>query len=407
MANYGIGFFNNHYVPHYTTIINHVLKVGLFRFNNVSKQVDRYVAIIDHSIKIGRNKVFLVLRVPLDILENGTKGITLSDCEVIGMKIKESWSGELVAQCLDEIFQVVGYPVQIIRDGGSDLKKGLNILQNKYFFVITSDIGHYFANIMKRRFTQLTSYDDFVSFTGSLAAKLSLTELAYLLPPKLRTKGRFMGISRIVEWAMKILEIYNGKKTLEFDENVWKKFKNSFQPLKKLEWAIKQMSKEFTIINSILENIKKQGLSNETLDASLFLLELLGPRSHIKEEMISYLEKTYSDAIFLKIPIVTSSDILESLFGKFKYILRETSFSRLTLLLPCLCGKEVTVNEVVLAMKEIQIKDIKEWQKKETGDSLLTKRINALGNKKFTKESSTKEDKKLDFCPESCVNSAA
>ena len=40
------------------------------------------------------------------------------------------------------------------------------------------------------------------------------TALGYLVPPKLRSKGRSQGISRVTSWAAKILEIFNSDRLL-------------------------------------------------------------------------------------------------------------------------------------------------------------------------------------------------
>lgn len=386
MLEFGLSFVSSPKIPHYTTLILQTLKLGLFRLNNVTKISSRFAVIIDHSIKIGKNKIFLVLRVPIDILKIKNKAICLSDCEVMGIKIRESWTGNDVSSYLKEIFDKYGIPVQIIRDGGKDLVKGLANLRDDYnlCFVDTSDIGHHFANIIKKRFKETVSYNNLLTFIGGLSKKMALTEIAHLMPPKLRTKGRYLGISRVVDWANNILRIFKAK---NLDENVMNKLNEILGPIKKYKSTIEKMVDEFTAINFVLEGLKNLGLTLDTLDASIFCLESIGPRSKIKNEMIDYLVKTYEDSIFMKTCVITSTDIIESIFGKLKYLIQNESMDigRLALLLPCLCGKKVTLEEITNAMKEIQVSNIRNWQEKEIGKSLLSKRLKAIQSEDLLK----------------------
>jgi len=324
------------------------------------------------------------------------------------MKISENWTGELVESYLEEVFAIVGRPVQIIRDGGSDLCTGLELLREKFNFVITSDIGHFVANVFKKRFSEIKSYEQFLSFIGGISKKIALTELSHLLPPKLRSKGRFMGISRVVFWAIEILKIYNGEKISYLSHESFQKFKDIFKPLKQLEWAVNKINEEFLAVNLVLEKIKTIGLNKETLDGSRFTLESLGPKSTIKDKIIDYLINAYNDSIFLKIDTILSSDILESLFGKLKYFIKDgpKDIGRLALLLPCICGKRVTVDEVSSAMAKIRLGDIIQWQKEEIGRSLLAKRIEVLGKKeKKSKNDNSEKNDIFGYLPGKCVNS--
>jgi len=68
-----------------------------------------------------------------------------------------------------------------------------------------------------------------------------------------------------------------------------------------------------------------------------------------------------------------SSDIIECLFGKIKYLIDKSptkDFNKLVLLLPALVG-ELTEEDISRAQKTIKIKDIKEWEEQNIGDTIL------------------------------------
>ncbi len=54
------------WVPHFTSVINWTLRLGLGLLTQVQAITKPWVAIIDHSIDIGTKKALVVLRVEVD-----------------------------------------------------------------------------------------------------------------------------------------------------------------------------------------------------------------------------------------------------------------------------------------------------------------------------------------------------
>ena len=86
-------FSEKEWVPHFTSIINWSLRLGLSLLKAVSPIDEPWLAIIDHSISFGTKKVFVVLRVKFSILKNRGSAITFEDCECIGVKVSEVCKG--------------------------------------------------------------------------------------------------------------------------------------------------------------------------------------------------------------------------------------------------------------------------------------------------------------------------
>ena len=55
------------WIPHFTSVLNWTLRVGLALLNRAGEVAYPWIAIIDYSLAIGRNKVLVVLRVPLTL----------------------------------------------------------------------------------------------------------------------------------------------------------------------------------------------------------------------------------------------------------------------------------------------------------------------------------------------------
>ena len=82
-----------------------------------------------------------------------------------------------------------------------------------------------------------------------------------------------------------------------------------------------------------------------------------------------------------------STDIIECLFGKIKYIIEKSptkDFNKSVLLLPAFAG-ELTEESIIQSQKAIKIKDIKTWEAENIGDTILKQK-----RKEFDKLKSTK-----------------
>ena len=324
-----------------------------------------WIAIIDHSISIGIKKVLVVLRVNANIFKNRQKALTLKECECIGIKISTKVNSQSVAIELEEIFKKAGKPIAIVKDRDSTLNKGV-ILYDKTVEII-DDITHEVANALKKQFEKTKSYQLFMKLLREGATKIRLTNIAFLMPPKLRKKGRFQAIGNLTKWASKIIDtkIFSirgkAKKGTLLD-----KFRTAFPKFNSLKSFIKNFSKTTTKTEQIMKILKNRGLEQSTYRECQLLLKQLPKNSKTRKIMRIWLEKHI--IIQKKIgdyPLIIYSDIIETLFGKFKHIIYrnpQADLNKTALLIPTLCGEldEKTVLEI---LNKTRHKDLKEWEK--------------------------------------------
>ena len=64
------------------------------------------------------------------------------------------------------------------------------------------------ANALKSQFEKTAAYKRFTTVIAQCANCLRQTDLAFLIPPKLRSKGRFQSISTLGKWGSKMLEVF-------------------------------------------------------------------------------------------------------------------------------------------------------------------------------------------------------
>ena len=80
-----LNLFNNQtnikmdWIPHFTSTINWIGRAGVGMLKEIGKIEKPWIAIIDHSINIGTKKLFVVLKVEIDILYKREKAMERAD----------------------------------------------------------------------------------------------------------------------------------------------------------------------------------------------------------------------------------------------------------------------------------------------------------------------------------------
>jgi hypothetical protein len=333
-------------VPHFTSVIHWSLRAGLALFNQVVIVQESWVAIIDCSIDVGTRKALVVLRVPLSALSGKLTAIGLEDCQCIGVKIASVGDGEQVKNALTEIFAQSGMPRAILKDGGTDLNKGVRLYREtegaqKVWGI--DDVGHTAANALKAEFSKRSAFTRFLEIVRKGAARIRQTDLAWLSPPKIRTKGRFQGITAVAEWAERILCLMGGQGRSK-DNSQSSGLRKAFHGLSQLRSFLEQFGATCRVTEQFLKIMKQQGVNQKSYAEAKALLEQLPGRSKVRTNLLSWLDRHLRLQCRLGIgqmPLMVSSDVIESLFGKFKTIIQrnpQAELNRLVYIIPLLCG---------------------------------------------------------------------
>ena len=366
------------WIPHFTSVINWTLRFGLGRLKQVKPISVPWLAIIDHSIDIGTKKVLVVLRVTMDALSKKQGAIQLEDCECIGLSVREVVNGESTAKDLDAVFRHAGIPDAVIKDCDATLNKGVRLCSqmNNIDIPVIEDIGHVMATALKHQFEGKSRYKEFIAKTSQGASYLRQTDLAFLIPPKLRSKGRFQSIGKLAKWGSKMLDVFAVKGRAE-KGSVLERLRKTFPGFNTLKPFIKNFACTAKITADVMEILKNQGLNKASHDRCQQLAQELPVRSKVKKRLLKWLKDHLKiQQEITNLPLLVSSDILESLFGNFKHVMQrspQADMNRTTLLIPALCGNR-EADTVIQAFKLASQKDLIAWEKKEIPYTLQKKR---------------------------------
>ncbi len=260
------------WIPHFTSVINWTLRLGLGLLKQVKPISKPWLAIVD----IGTKKVFVVLRVPVDTLSEKGKAIQLKDCECIGLKIAEKVNGESIAKELKDIFNQSGKPAAIIKDCDYTLQKGVRLCsgENEAAIPVVDDIGHVMASALKAQFEKSKAYKHFTACANQGAKRLRQTELAFLTPPKRRSKGHFQSISKLGQWAEKMLNVLSGKSGTT-EGYLLTKLRNALSGFRQLSAFIGQFSQATKVVSEVMKILKTKGLDQASYESCYQLAQTL------------------------------------------------------------------------------------------------------------------------------------
>jgi hypothetical protein len=319
----------------------------------------KWCVIIDESVSIGRERLLLILGVPLEKW-TADKPLSQQDTHVLFIGIKESWKAEDIAKELDELSKKlsIGYCV-------SD--KGNNIVAavKKAGLIHINDCSHEWANILKCCYGENEMFKELMSKLSMIRKSGILSKFSHLIPPPLRSKARFMNVFPLIGWIEKIWENWD---LLEVP------FKEKLSFLDDCKSHIEELIVLKGVIGEMSTILKTQGMSRSSLDSCKKILKAkcLNGGSKMFSDMLQASWSRYDSILQQEnSKFICCSDIIESYFGKFKQKIKGTDSITETVLTMCTWGKEISMKEIEQAFESVKLKDIKAWKEEYTTPSLL------------------------------------
>ncbi len=126
-----------------------------------------------------------------------------------------------------------------------------------------------------------------------------------------------------------------------------------------------------------MEILKQKGLEQNSYEICEQLSEELPKHSKVKKPLPRWLPQHLEiQKPTTSLPLLVSSDIIESLFGQFKQILErspQADMNRTTLLIPALCGN-LSANLVTPALNRARHQDLPIWEQENIPYTIRKKR---------------------------------
>jgi hypothetical protein len=362
-------------LPSKSSVENWVQKLGYSEYtqSNPDSYEGDYAVIIDESMVVGQQRMIIVLGV--DAVKTDKKALSFGTVRLLHIAVRPSWNWEGVVELMEKVTKKMGKPpLYVISDGGSNLTKGIKEAKLERI----ADVGHQIAKCVELTYAKQEEFKAFTTAVAGVKFREVMKDTSYLLPPKQRAIARFMNLSGIVNWASNILRVFD---KLTPNEQVIFAFLKGFQSL------ITELEAVFEMTNKILEIIKNEGISYENLDkCSVLGIQYISKIPIILTNKIKAYFKDTKD----KLPDATtiwhaSSDVLESLFGKYKQISSPNKLNGITPFVLSLCvytnfdehSKDMA-NQIKFALENVFMADLKTWKQENLTDNQVVRRIKTL-----------------------------
>ena len=371
-------------IPSHQTIENWLLKAGIVEYLDSCNKFrgKEYSIIIDESITVGSQKLLVILAAPA---QHEGKTLKHGDVEVLAMAVSSSWKAGDVEREIIKLKDKIGKtPKYIVSDNGHNLRKGAELADVPRH----RDISHTIGLILEDEYKERTDFKEFMDIMNKKRLSYQLTANAYLLPPKLRTISRFMNMSKWVEWAWAILQVY---------DDLGESQKAAYTFVLDYKELVTELYHVMETVDVVFTKVKKEGLSHTSAKycKDYIWINLLRKdeiaegckrvgraiRRYINEECALLKSKDECHNI--------TSDIIESTFGVYKSIQpknKHCGITTIVLALP-LYGKVTDSKkrrkiDFKEKMECVRMADIKDWKEMTLLDNWQVRRMLDLKSKK-------------------------
>ena len=364
--------------PSLWSIRNWVFRLGLFEVQRPKPWARDWALILDHTIQVGAHKALLVVGVQLEEWDSHGCELGHQDVAVLALEICQQSNGQKVLQTLEQIREQIGGPRLLVSDAGSDLKKAAESFCERHDHTDwIPDVSHRMARLLEAELKADPKWESFLSQAALCRSRCQQTPLSPLMPPAQRGKARWMNYLPLVEWGLKMLHnpIPPQAEPREYRRLFgW------------LDDYLDDLSQFCLLMNLGQETgriLKQSGIHSQSLqDCRAMLEELaLGARLHRYASGIHQ----YLDEVGSKLRpgerLLASSDIVESLFGKYKFMVDRSpqqAITRLVLSIGALVSKR-TPELVRQALETVKMEAVEEWFRKQVGPDAQSIRQAVLG----------------------------
>jgi hypothetical protein len=367
-------------IPHATSGRLWLLRLGYFKLHAALEKADDWIFLADHAVEIGKHRFLGIIGIRLSELPPPGECLKLSDMTPVALLPVETSNQETVHQQLEAVVAKTGIvPQAILSDEGSDLAGGIDRFCKTHPETTPyRDLPHMAARLLKKRLAKNERWNDFVKQVTQTKFETAQTELAFLVPPRLRSKARYMNLQSMLKWAEKVLAVLDNPSLVAPSFCSVDRLNMKFQWLRAYREDVALWSSWLALTDATLEIIRCHGYCSSTSDEVQQALSEISDtpeKEFLKNELVEIV-KTESSKTGGETRIPGSTEILESSFGKLKEIEGDQSrsgFTSLILIWAALFG--VTTPEIIRkAMTQVPEKLVHAWVRANLGATLQSKR---------------------------------
>lgn len=368
------------FIPHATTGRMWLLRLGYYKLHAPLEQADDWILFADHAIEIGKHRFLGILGIRGAHLPPPGECLQLSDMTPVALLPVESSTQAIVHQQLEDVVAATGIlPAAILSDEGSDLSGGIErFCQAHPETTRYRDLPHLAARLLKKRLEKNERWKAFIKQATQTKFETNQTELAFLVPPRLRSKARYMNLQSMLRWAEKVLAVLDDPSLVSPSLCSVDRWNTKFAWLREYRQDIEMWSSWLALTDATLGLVRRNGYCRSTAeDVKQALTEISDtPEQELLKHELLEIVNAESAQTKAGMRMPGSTEILESSFGKLKEIEGDQSrsgFTSLILVWAALFG--TTTAEVIRrALTEVPVKLVNAWVRTNLGPTIQSKR---------------------------------
>lgn len=365
-------------VASYYSVRLWLLRLGLYQLHRPKTQADDWMWIVDHTMQLGERKCLIIVAIRQSAWDAEDRVLSHEDVELIDLVPVTESNGEVVYRQLKAAVTKTGVPRAIISDNGPDLHRGIALFRQEYPTTAwLYDIKHKTACLLKHALEVDASWQTFVEKVHRFKQKVSFTPLAGLAPPQQRSKARYMNVDVLVNWARASLRL------LDRPQAVRKAGLNVRQVEEKLGWLrkfapqVRRWEEMLSVIGTTEHYVRHEGIHGKAADelAALLPKTTTPAACRLRKQLLEFVEAEGQQTREEE-RLLGSSEVLESIIGKFKHVAGERGQHGLTgmvLSIGALVG-HLAVTTVEAAMTETTTQEVWNWCRSHLGHTVQSVR---------------------------------
>lgn len=366
---------------------NWLFRLGLYELTCPQEAGDDWVWLVDHTVQLGSHKGLVVVGLRLGAWQAHPRPLEHQDVRLLHLAPMKRSDGQAVRRELKKVVARTGVPRQIVSDGGSDLKKGIALFRQVHPQVTpTYDITHKVACLLKKELETDPEWERFISESNLARRGLALTGAGFLVPPALKTKARYMNLDSLVTWGRKALAYL---KRLRKRRNKRPSAAAEAQlvearlgPLRRFRGRLTEWSTLLSITQAAEHYVRHHGwhaAAEAELRRRLQPLATCARSRRLKNRLLQFAAEQAAAARPDE-RLLGSTEVLESLIGKYKHLQAQHSghgMTRTILALGAIVGRRCR-ETIRQALTHITTHHVADWCRAHLGPTLQSRRHHAF-----------------------------
>lgn len=353
-----------------------LMRLGLYALRRPKEPADDWAWIMDHTVQLGPWKALVIVGVRLSAWRAKQAPLEHEDLTLFDVTPMQHSSGEVVAARLRATMQDSGIvPAAVLSDEGAELKKATALLGEELPQLWKSphvhDVKHKAAAILKKELHRDKTWQSFVTRTNRTKLQVTLTELAFLVPPGLKNKARYMNLESVVRWGCRVLAFLDHPRDFPGQKLDRSRLRRKLAWLREYRRPLAAWAQLLEIAEAAESYVRREGYhpaAADELEKELLGLGRTSACRRMKGGLVAFVAEQ-SKGLASGQHLLGSSEVLESLLGKYKRIQGTHSKGGMT-------GSLLTLGAAVLekspavvqaAMVTVPVAAVGQWVREKLG----------------------------------------